>query len=107
MASLLGYGEESRSQCGEETLEHRKVRENLPSIISALKANKAACESLCIQLKQKTWVELTDDPPPKEMMNIVLNRIKDDASQFHAFMAILNCTTGLDLIKKRIDQTTR
>ena len=65
----------SRSKsAGTKSVEYRSVLDNLPSIIGTLQANKAAGESLCLKLKQKEWVNVTDDPPPQEVMKVVLNR---------------------------------
>ena len=90
---------------GTKSVEYRSVLDNLPSIIATLQANKAAGESLCLKLKQKEWVNVTDDPPPQEVMKVVLNRIKDDVSQFHVFMNLIGSTAGLDLIMKQIEET--
>ena len=89
-----------------KSVEYRSVLLNLPSIIAVLQANRPAGESLSLKLKQKEWISVTADPPPQELMKVVLNRIKDDANQFHVFMDCLSRTAGLDLIKKQIEETS-
>ena len=91
---------------GTQSVEYRSVLVNLPSIIAVLQANKPAGESLSLKLKQMEWISVTADPPPQELMKVVLNRIKDDVSQFYAFMDCLSGIAGLDLIRKQIEETS-
>ena len=48
--------------------------------------NKSARDALCLKCKTKEWVDIADDPSPEELMKVVLNRIKEDASQNVVFM---------------------
>ena len=89
--------------------EHKKVLSNLQNITDTLRANKTASEALCLKLKMETWIDIADDPSPNEMMKVVLDRIKKDASQFHVFKRFLDDVPGLDLISRQLEavNTTR
>ena len=65
--------------------EYKKVLSNLQNITDTLRANKTAAEGLCLKLKMESWIDPTEDLSPKDLMNVVLDRIKKDASQFHEF----------------------
>ena len=89
--------------------EHKQALSNLKNVIDTLRANKTAAEALCLKLKMESWIDTADDPPPNEMMKVVLDRIKKDASQFHVFKRFLDDVPGLDLISTQLEavNTTR
>ena len=89
----------------EESLGHKAVLLNLESITGALKVNKSAKNTLCLKCQTKEWVDIADDPSPEGLMKVVLNRIKEDASQYVVFMEMIGSITGLDLVKGRISNT--
>lgn len=93
------------SMDGNESLEYRAVLVNLGSIIETLKANKSATDTLCLKCKERAWVGIADDLSPDGLMNVVLNRIKEDVSQYDVFMEFLGSIPGLDLVKDRISNT--
>ena len=101
------YTMSSRSSklSGTNSVEYKKVLANLPTIIVALQANKTAKDNLCLGLKQQEWIHFADEPSAQDMLKVVLNRIKDEATEYHVFMTLLSRTTGLDLIKKKIQGT--
>ena len=90
-----------------ESPEYKMMLSNLKPITDTLRANKAAADSLCLKLKMESWIEVVDDPPPNELMKVVLDRIKKDASQFHEFKRFLGDIPGLDLISRQhvVDNT--
>ena len=110
MASNTFYEEEKCSQSaaasGKETLEYRKVLAYLGIIVKALKANKEAKSSLCLNCKEKKWIETTQDPEPGDLMGIILNRIELDAATYYEFMTMLGNIIGLDLVKRDIEEAT-
>ena len=82
--------------------EYKKVLSNLQHITDTLRANKAAAEALCLKLKMESWIDPVEDPSPKDLMNVVLDRIKKDTNQFHEFKRFLDETPGLDLISRQL-----
>ena len=89
--------------------EYKKVLSNLPNIIDTLRANKGAASSLCLKLQAESWIAPIEDPSPKDLMKIVLNRIRSDARQFHVFKRFLDEIPGLGLISRQLEavNTTR
>ena len=83
--------------------EYKKVLVNLKNITDTLRANKRAADGLCLKLKMESWIEVADDPSPNELMTVVLDRIKKDASQFHVFKRFLDDIPGLDLISRQLE----
>ena len=75
---------------------------NLKAITTALKANPSAFQSLSLKLKEKEWQQVTDSPTEEELVCLVTNRIKLNASQFEEFLAMVNDVEGLDLVSKRL-----
>ena len=75
---------------------------NLEVITTALKANPSAFQSLSLKLKEKEWQKFTDSPTEEELVYLVTNRIKLNASQFEEFLAMVNDIEGLDLLAKRL-----
>ena len=82
--------------------EYRIVLSNLQHITNALGANRAAAIILCLKLKEQTWIEVVDDLSPNELMKVVLDRIRNDESQFYEFMRFLDDVPGLDLIRRQL-----
>lgn len=90
---------------GKKSDEYKIVLHHLQDINTTLQANEAAAASLRVTLIEEEWIDFTDKPSPQQMMTIVLNRIKSTPSEYHVFMAMLDRVTGLDLIKKKIEET--
>lgn len=89
----------------EESLGYKAVLLNLESIITALKVNKSARNALIWKCQAKEWFDCVEDPSPEELMKVVLNRIKQDGTQYVVFMKMLGSITGLDVVKDRISNT--
>ena len=83
--------------------EYKKVFSNLQNITDALSANKTAADGLCLKLQMESWIDPVEDPSPEDLMNVVLNRIKKDASQFHVFKRLLYDIPGLDVISRQLE----
>ena len=81
---------------------YKVVLSNLKPITDTLRANKRAADSLCLKLKMESWIEVVDEPSPNELMKVVLDRIKKDATQFHVFKRFLDEIPGLDLISRQL-----
>ena len=82
--------------------EYKIVLVNLQHITNTLRTNKAAANSLCLKMKEQTWIEVVADPSPNELMKVVLDRIENDRSQFNVFKRFLDDIPGLDLISTKL-----
>lgn len=109
-ANTANYGEEKNSDQpvpGKKTLEYKRVLTNLLTIVDSLNAHEAAKDSLCREFKQKQWIDVNkDDPPPDDLMKVLLHRIELDVGTYDEFMAMLDSITGMDLVMKEIKETT-
>ena len=83
----------------------RRIEANLSAIISALKTNKSARDSLILRLHNQQWIDIGDELSPKELMKVVLCRIERNASDYDAFISVLSSVTGLESIASRIQET--
>ncbi|CAI8031511.1 hypothetical protein GBAR_LOCUS17871, partial [Geodia barretti] len=88
-----------------KSVEYLRVEAHLSPIISVLKTNKSARDSLAMALHNQQWIHLGDELSPKELMKAVLSRIEGDAREYNVFMHILRNTVGLESIAIRIQQT--
>ena len=91
---------------GKETDEYKKVRANLSRISTILHLKTDAKNTLRLKFIEKEWLSTTDNPSSDDLMLVVLGRIEHDSNQYYAFIAMLEDTPGLDLIKKEIKETT-
>ena len=74
-------------------------------IVETLDATPKATENLRIKFIQKGWLSLTvKNPTAGDLVTVVMNRIKDDASQYHEFSDMLSDMEGMDLLLKKIPQ---
>ena len=79
-----------------------RVRSNLDSIISSLKATPGAREALTVQFNMEKWFPLTESPTEYELVILALTRIKQDPSQYDIFLTMLREIEGMDLIVKML-----
>ena len=67
-----------------------------------LKANAKAKEKLLLMFQAKQWLGGTADPTAAALVQLALNRIKDDVNQYGVFIKILQDITGLADIADKI-----
>ena len=91
---------------GQKTIEYKKVLANLNKIIRALDLKTGAKKSLRLKFMEKRWLDITDDPSSEELVMVVLERIEHDSGQYHEFIAMVEDTPGLDLIRTDLKDTT-
>lgn len=89
---------------GKKTEKYRKVQANLGNIVKTLRINEGAKNSLCLKCEEKGWIVTAQDPPPKTLINIILDRIDLHVDTYDEFMAMLDSIEGLDLVKKDIEK---
>ena len=74
------------------------MRTLLESITATLKSNPTAFKSLRLKLIEKGWQSTTGKLTEEELLCVIADRIKLDASQYGDFMDMLKDIEGLDLV---------
>ena len=106
MATNTRFSEEDITlTSGKGTDEYKKVRANLNSICGTLDLKTGAKTTLRLKFIEKEWLNTTADPSSDQLVMLVLGRIERDSNQYYEFIAMLEDTPGLDLIKKDIKDT--
>lgn len=90
---------------GKETREYKSVRKNLRTINDHLRVNQGARQSLTEEYEEKEWIGIAYNPAVSEFTGLALNRIENDASQYHIFMDMLRNIKGIDIVVSRIEGT--
>ena len=74
-------------------------------IVETLDATPKATQNLRIQFIQNSWLSPNvKNPTADDLVTVVLNRIKDDPSQYDEFRDMLSDMEGMDLLLKKIPQ---
>ena len=81
---------------------YNKVRCNMSDIITALKSTPGATDELTGKYKQKGWLAITEYPTEDRLVNLALQRIKQDPKQYDMFIDMLRSISGMDLTVDRI-----
>ena len=87
---------------GKDSPQYKIVTENYEDIIDALDANNAAYKTLRRKVKAKEWLKAAENPPAEELVTIIQNRIRRDASDYDVFMDMLHDADGMDQIVKKL-----
>lgn len=106
MASLV-TGKDSKPvvKSGRDTAEFQKMMNNTERLIKALQVNSGAYDSLCIKCEEKRWCPPSSDRSEKKLVDLVIERIRQDASQFYLFISMLEDVIGLDQIVSSLKLT--
>ena len=88
---------------GDRTPEYCCVLKNMTCIIDHLKTNEDAKERLIQKLQQKRWIDIPCKSKEHELVRTALNRIKDDANEYYAFIDMLQNITGMDVVVKKMN----
>ena len=83
---------------GKDTREYRSVLSRLNSITESLKVNPSAKESLTQKYQERNWLDIVAKPTEEELVTQALSRIKTDVKQYTVFIAMLEQTTGMNII---------
>ena len=87
---------------GKDSPQYKIVKENLKHIVTTLKCNTAAHDTLKISMKSEGWVAIYDNPTADNLVPIILNRIELEAGNYDVFMRMLRDTDGMDQIAKKL-----
>ena len=79
-----------------------KVLCNNYDIITALRSIPDAKDKLTGKYKQGQWIDITGTPTEDQMVNLALQRIKQDPKQYDIFIDMLRDIPGMDITVKRI-----
>ena len=72
-------------------------------LVDTLVVTPKATQNLSIRFIQNSWLNPTvKDPTADDLIKIVLNRIKEDASQYDEFRDMLSDMEGMDLLLKKL-----
>ena len=81
-----------------DALEYQRIITLFERITATLKSNPAAFKCLRLKLIEKGWQNAADRLTEEELLCLIADRIKLDASQFGDFMDMLKDIEGLDLV---------
>ena len=95
----------STERSGRNTPEYKKVKNNMENIVEALKATPSAKDKLSMKCKQNEWLSESVDPLEEDLVRLVLERIRQRASQFTLFISMLRQITGMDQIADTLELT--
>lgn len=87
---------------GKKTREYKSVLEHKTSICECLRVNTDGKTSLTGKYQEKEWLSIGAKPDEETLVDIVLNRISNDARQYDIFMEMLVGIPGIDIILKNI-----
>ena len=106
MASLV-TGKDSKLvvKSGKDTAEYQKMMNNMEKLITALQVTPGAYDSLSTKCKAKGWYPPSSDTSEKDLVLLVIERIKQEASQFYLFISMLEDIIGLDQIVRSLKLT--
>ena len=88
---------------GKETREYRNILEHMGTICEHLRVNSRAKELLTIKYEERGWIDISESPDERTLVQIVLNRISNDVSQYHIFIKMLKAIKGMDIIVNKIE----
>lgn len=75
-----------------------RVLSKLSDITETLKLNSDAKDKLTSLYQKHKWLNIAAKPAEDDLVKLALDRIKQDPSQFDAFISMLQDTEGMDLI---------
>ena len=86
------------TSAGKDTLEFQRIITLFERITATLKSNPAAFKCLRLKLIENGWQNAADRLTEEELLCLIADRIKLDASQFGDYMDMLKDIEGLDLV---------
>ena len=92
----------THTTAGKNTWQYRTVKKNLESITNALKSNSACIQSLSLKVKAKGWLPVSSKPSEEELVSPIIDRIKNNTTQFGEFIAMLEDIKELDLVVSKL-----
>ena len=87
---------------GKESPQYKILQQNFEHIVATLMCNTAAHHVLRLNVKSKGWLEVYEKPTAEVLISIILNCIKQNASDYSVFMDMLYDTDGMDQIAEKL-----
>ena len=84
---------------GMETIEYKKLKENMSTVTDTIEVVLTAKESLITKFKESAWMSTTvKSASASSLVSLALNRIKIDVNDHLKFVDMLRGITGMDQI---------
>ena len=83
---------------GKDTHEYKSVLSRLNSITKSLEVNQPAKDSLTQKFQQHEWLDIVAKPTEEQLVKLALIRIENDVKQYDEFIAMLEHTTGMNIM---------
>ena len=85
---------------GTQTLQYKCVRKNYARLTEHLRTNHQAKERLFDEFVAESWYEPGDCPNANALINIALDRIKQDLKEYEVFISMLERIPSTNIIVK-------
>ena len=85
------------------TPQYKAVQKSMEDIIRAIRATPSAKDTLCIKFKQENWIDMTDDCSEAQLVECVLEKIRQDPSKFATFVSMLRDTPGITDVADKLE----
>ena len=92
------------STSGCATPQYRAVLKESDAIIRMIKATPSAKETVFRKCKMASWIATDTDCPIDNLVDCVLQRIREDASEFSIFVKMLRDTTGMATLADKLEK---
>ena len=90
---------------GRGTPQYIATLESMEDIIRSIKATPSAHRTLCTKYKAKGWIDILAKSSEEELVELAVEKIRQNSSNFSTFVGMLQDTPGLediaDIIKER------
>ena len=83
---------------GKVTHEYKSVLSMLNSITKSLEVNQPAKDSLTQKFQEHEWLDIVAKPTEEQLVKLALIRIENDVKQYDKFIAMLEHTTGMNIM---------
>ena len=93
------------SSSGKETEEYKSVLAHLGEITKHLKLNDGAKLDLTQKYREKSWIDIAENPDEDRLIRLALIRIETEVADFDVFIDMLKSTVGMDSIVTKILST--
>ena len=88
---------------GVSTPQYKAVQKSMEDITRALQVTPSAKDTLCIKFKQEGWIDTIDDCSEAQLVECVLEKIRQDPSKFVTFVSMLRDTTGITDVADKLE----
>ena len=88
---------------GVSTPQYKAVQKSMEDITRSLQATPSAKDTLCIKFKQEGWIDTIDDCSEAQLVECVLEKIRQDPSKFATFVSMLRDTAGITDVADKLE----